>query len=357
MNRVLVTGATGFIGGHVAAELLRRGYQVRALVRDKTDPARLLALGAEIARGDLLDAAAVEQAVAGCEAVLHVAADYRLWAPDEQVIYRTNVEGTRHVLAAALAAGISRVVYTSTAAVLVPPAMLPSQGAPSAKEQAQTSAGDGEPKLAGLSDLSGPYDRSKWQAEQEARRLAQQGLPLVIVYPTVPVGPGDRRPTPTGKLIVDSARGRLPFYVRLRFNVAAVEDVAAGHVLALERGRAGEGYILGGRNIMLGELLAMVDQIVGRRRFRIRMPADLAVLAALFDEGIFSRLTGRPPQVSFASARMATRRMWFDSRKAVQELGLPQGPVEAAVVRAVTWFHQEGFLASRAEGADARPGW
>lgn len=345
MNRVLVTGATGYIGGHVAAELLRRGYRVRALVRDKTDPGHLLTLGAEVARGNLLDAAAVERAVTGCDAVFHLAADFRLWAPDEQVIYRTNVDGTRQVLAAALAAGVSRVVYTSTIAVLIPPAIEPPHGTSphTGQMQALASPGDGEPHLADLADLSSPYDRSKWQAEQEARRLAQQGLPLVTVYPTVPVGPGDRRPTPTGKMIVDRVRGRLPFYVRLPLNVVAVEDVAAGHVLALERGRTGEGYILGGRNMVLGELLAMVDNIVGRRRLRIRVPTKLITLAALFDEGIFSRLTGRPPQVSFASVRMATRCLWFDSRKAVRELGLPQTSVEAALERAVTWFRQEGY--------------
>ena len=351
MRPVLVTGATGFIGGHVAVELLRRGYQVRALVREKSDPGQLPALGVELFRGDLLDAAAVGRAVAGCEAVLHLAADFRLWAPDEQVIYRTNVDGTRQVLSAALAAGVSRAVYTSTAAILIPlapqapRASLPDQEHPEEGEpiQAQAAAADGEPCLADLADLSGPYDRSKWQAEQEARRLARDGLPLVIVYPTVPVGPGDRRPTPTGKLIVDRVRGRLPFYVRLLFNVAAVEDMAVGHVLALEQGRIGEGYILGGRNLTLGDLLVMVDQFAGRRRFRIRVPTGLAMLAALFDEGIFSRLTGRPPQVSFASVRMAIRCLRFDSRKAVQELGLPQTSVEAALERAVAWFRREGY--------------
>jgi len=348
---ILVTGATGFIGGHVAGELLRRGYRVRALVREKSDPGQLLTLGAELFRGDLLDAAAVERAVAGCEAVLHLAADFRLWAPDEQVIYRTNIDGTRQLLAAALAAGVSRAVYTSTAAILIPlapePPRTPSSGQDpiqgGAPAQVQAAAADREPRLAGLADLSGPYDRSKWQAEQEARRLARDGLPLVIVYPTVPVGPGDRRPTPTGKLIADRVRGRLPFYVRLPLNVAPVEDLAVGHVLALEQGRTGEGYILGGRNLTLADLLAMVDQVAGRRRFRIRVPAGLALLAAFFDEGIFSRLTGRPPQVSFASVRMGTRCLWFDSQKAVQELGLPQTSIEAALERAVAWFRREGY--------------
>jgi dihydroflavonol-4-reductase len=352
VKRVLVTGATGFIGGHVAGELLRRGYQVRALVREKSDPGRLPNLGAEIVCGDVLDTAAVERAVAGCDAVLHLAADFRLWAPDEQVIYRTNVVGTRQVLAAALAAGVSRAVYTSTAAILTPPTAdppstpSPDQDPLQGDEPAQTQAAatDGEPHLADLADLSGPYDRSKWQAEQEARRLARDGLPLVIVYPTVPVGPGDRRPTPTGKLIVDRVRGRLPFYVRLPLNVAAVEDIAVGHILALEQGRTGEGYILGARNLTLRDLLVMVDQIAGRRPFRIQVPIGLAKLAALFDEGIFSRLTGQPPQVSLASVRTARRRLWCDSSKAIRELRLPQTPIESALERAVAWFREHGYV-------------
>jgi len=344
VNPVLVTGATGFIGSHVAGELVRRGYRVRALVREQTDPGPLLAQGVEVVRGDLLDAAAVGRAVAGCDAVLHLAADFRLWAPDEQVIYRTNVDGTRQLLEAALAAGVSRVVYTSTVAILTPPAIespaAPPAGVPS---EGRGSPGNGDLHLADLADLSNPYERSKWQAEQEARRLAQNGLPLIVVYPAIPVGPGDRRPTPTGKLIADTVRGRLPFYVHLPLNVVAVEDVAAGHLLALEKGRIGEGYILGGRNITLGELLAMVDQIADRRRFRMRVPVELAMLAAMLDEGILSQLTGQPPQVSLASVRMATRRLWFDSSKAIQELGMPQTSLEAAVGRAVAWFRREGY--------------
>ena len=318
---------------------VRRGYRVRALVREQTDPGPLLALGVEVVRGDLLNAETVGRAVTGCDAVLHLAADFRLAALDEQVIYRTNVDGTRQLLEAALAAGVSRVVLPVRAIPIAVSRPLPlRQGRRLEADRLAMAT-----RLADLADLSNPYERSKWQAEQEARRLAQNGLPLIIVYPAIPVGPGDRRPTPTGKLIADTVRGRLPFYVRLPLNVVAVEDVAVGHLLALEKGRLGEGYILGGRNMMLGELLAMVDRIAGRRRSRIRVPVELAMLAAMFDEGILSQLTGRPPQVSLASVRMATRRLWFDSSKALRELGLPQTPLETALERAVAWFRREGY--------------
>jgi dihydroflavonol-4-reductase len=325
-KQVLVTGATGFIGGHVAAELLQRGYQVRVLVREQSDPGRLVALGAQVVRGHLLDTVQVERAVAGCDAVFHLAADFRLWAPDEQVIYQANVEGTRQVLAAALAAGVPRIVYTSTVAVLAP------------------NGDDPEPCLADLAELKNPYERSKWLAEQEAQRLAQEGLPLVIVYPSIPVGPGDRRPTPSGQIIVDFLRGRLPFYVELPMNIVAVEDVAAGHILALEQGRIGQGYILGGQNTTLGGLFAMLARITGRRGPWARVPVGLAFLAALFDQGVWSRLTHRPPRVSLASVRMARRRLCFDSSKAVRELGLPRAPIESALERAVAWFREHGYV-------------
>jgi dihydroflavonol-4-reductase len=317
---ILVTGATGFIGGHVARELRRRGHEVRALVREGSSTGELPALGVEVVRGDILDPLALRAAADGCTAIMHLAADFRLWAPDKADIVRTNVEGTRQVLQAARAARVSRVVYTSTMAVLQP------------------SATDSEPRLAPPRDLAGPYEHSKWLAEQEVLRAADDGLPCVIVYPTMPVGPGDRKPTPTGKLVLDMTRGRLPFYVAMDINVVPVEDVAVGHVLALELGRLGEGYILGGRNLALAELLSILSRITGRPRPRARVPLALAFAAALVDEGLLSRITGRAPRVSKASVRLARRRLCFSSRKAIEELGLPQTSVEAALERSVSWF-------------------
>lgn len=326
----MITGATGFIGGHVAAELVRRGHRVRALVRPGSDAGGLAALGVEVVRGDVLDGPAVAGAVGGCDAVIHMAADFRLWAPPvaEREIYRTNVEGTRQVLEAARAAGVGQVVYTSTVAVLAP------------------SPDDPEPRPARLTELHGAYERSKWLADGEARRLAAEGLPVTIVYPTMPVGPGDRRPTPAGQMVVDFVRGRLPFYVELRINAAPVEDVALGHVLALERGRPGEGYILGGCNTTLGELLVALARLLGRPQPRARVPVWLAGLAALVDDGLISRVTGRPPRVSRASAAMARRRLWVNSAKAEQELGLPAGEwpaLESALERAAGWFGEHGY--------------
>jgi dihydroflavonol-4-reductase len=322
---VLVTGATGFIGGHVVAELLRRGHHVRALVRAATDPGDLPTLGAEVVRGDVLDRAAVQQAMTGCDGLVHLAADFRLWVPDEQAMARTNVEGTHHVLEAARAAGVTRVVYTSTVAVL------------------DATPDDPEPRLADARLMRGAYERTKWQAEHEARRLEREGLGLCIVYPTWPVGPGDHRPTPAGQLIVDFVRGRLPFYVELRLNAVPVEDVALGHALALEGGRPGAGYVLGGYNVTLGELLAKLARLTGRSAPRARVPVALVHLAALVDEGVVSRLTGHPPRVSRASAAMARRRLWVDSGKAVRELGWPQTSLDAALERAVSWFGAHGY--------------
>ncbi len=322
--RVFATGATGFIGGHVARVLRERGHEVRALVRRTSHLGDLPDLGVEVVYGDIRDPASVRAGLEGCDAAVHLAADYRLWAPSEEEIYRTNVEGTRHVLNAVRDAKLSRLVYTSTMAVLA-------------------SSLDAEPHLAALADLAVPYERSKWQAEQEVRRMAADGLPVVIAYPTMPVGSGDRKPTPTGRVIVDFLAGRLPFYVSMDLNVVAVEDVAVGHALALEMGRLGEGYIMGGSNVTLVEFLSALSRVTGRPRPKLRVPVALASLAALVDEGVISRLTGREPRVSRASARMARRRFLFSSGKAIGELGYPQTPMETALERAVAWFRSHAI--------------
>lgn len=325
--RVLVTGATGFIGRHVVLALSERGYAVRALARPSTDVSNLASLAVEIRRGDVLDETSCLDAAAGCDAVLHLAADYRLWARDPGEIERTNVQGTRNVLRAAARAGAARVVHTSSVVALQP------------------SPVDPEPRPADPATLATAYERSKWQADREVEEAARTGLGVVTVYPTMPLGPGDHRPTPAGQMIVDFILGRLPFYVELRLNAVAVEDVAVGHVLALERGRDGEGYILGGQNVTLGDLLLMLAELTGRPAPRAKVPLGLAWLAAAAEDGIAGRLKGRAPRVSFGSVHMARRTLWVSSDKAVTELGMPQTPLKDALRRAVEWFRVHGYAA------------
>ncbi|HLB29086.1 MAG TPA: hopanoid-associated sugar epimerase [Dehalococcoidia bacterium] len=331
--KALVTGATGFVGGHVARELLRARVEVRALVR-KPPPAGhpLGEMGVELAYGDLRDPYSLRKALRGCQALLHVAAHYAFWARDRREVYRTNVDGTRHLLSLALAMGIEKAVYTSTASIIaVPKWGLGTEGMGLAPDS-----------------LYGDYKRSKYMAEVEALKIARQGLPLVIVSPTAPVGWGDVRPTPTGQMILDFLRGRMPAYVDVGLNLIDVEDVAAGHRLALERGRPGERYILGHRNMTLKEMLDMLSTVAGRPAPRLRLPRWLVLAAAYLDEGVEGRLLRRPPRVPLAAARTAGRREIYDASKAVWELGLPQSPIEAALAKAVRWFR---------EGPQAGAGW
>jgi dihydroflavonol-4-reductase len=323
----LVTGATGFVGSAVLRHLIRRGDAVRALVRPEADRQNLAGLPVELVPGDLRDPASLARAVRGCQAVFHVAACYALWLPDPRTMYLINVEGTRNLLRAAEAAGVGRVVYTSTVGVLG----LPPDGRPGTEETPAT-----------LADMVGDYKRSKFLAEAEARAAAARGAPVVIVNPSTPVGPRDLKPTPTGQLIVDFLNGRMPAYVDTGLNLVDVEDVAAGHLLAAERGRVGERYILGHRNMTLGEILACLGRIAGRRPPRLRLP-HAAVLPLAYASEALARLTGRPPRIPLAGARMARRRMFFDPAKAVRELDLPQRPVEEALRAAVAWFRDHGY--------------
>jgi dihydroflavonol-4-reductase len=337
--RVLVTGGTGFVGSHVARLLVERGDAVRALVRRTSRIDNLACLDVEPVYGDLQDPESLRQAVKGCEALFHVAADYRLWARDPKELCRSNVEGTCNILRAALEAGMERVVYTSTVGALG----IPADGSPGTEETPVT-----------LDDMVGHYKRSKFLAEEEARRFFREGLPVVIVNPSTPVGENDIKPTPTGKVIVDFLNGRMPAYVQTGLNLIDVRDVAQGHLLAMERGAPGERYILGNRNITLQGILALLAEITGLPAPRHRIPYALACLAGQVDNWLFSTLLRREPHIPLEGVRMARKFMYFDASKAVHELGLPQCPIRDALARAVEWFRANGYVKEVTWSRDGR---
>lgn len=323
---VLVTGATGFVGSHVVRQLLERGDRVRVLVRPESPLRALEGLEVDVAEGDLRDAASVRAAASGVRQIFHVAADYRLFAKSSAEIYATNVRGTTNVLAA-IDSGVERVIYTSTVATIaVPRDSLP--------DETTTSS---------LGEMIGHYKRSKWLAERVALDAAARGAPVVIVNPTTPVGPGDARPTPTGQVILDFLRGRMPAYVQTGLNVVPVEDVARGHLLAAERGRIGERYLLGGRNMTLKEILEALAAITGRPAPRIRLPWR-AAMAIGYADHVFAHVSGRQPRVPLDGVRMARHLMWVSSEKAERELEFKSGSVEAALERAVRWYRQEHYV-------------
>jgi dihydroflavonol-4-reductase len=326
--KALVTGASGFVGAAVARALEAAGWEVRCLIRATSDRRNLQALSAEIVLGDLTDARSLARALAGCETVFHVAADYRLWARDPNELYRTNVEGTRNLLEEARRARIERVVYTSSVATLG----IPRDGTP----------GD-EATPVRLTDMIGHYKRSKFLAEELVREWARGAGEVVIVNPSTPIGPGDVKPTPTGRIIMDAARGRMPAYVDTGLNVVHVDDVASGHLLAFERGRAGERYVLGGEDLTLREILTEVARLTGRRPPRVRLPHGLVLPIAYAAEGLAS-LTGRATQITVDGVRMARKRMFFSSAKAERELGYRHRPARHALADAVQWFGREGYL-------------
>lgn len=323
MKPALVTGASGFVGWHVARRLLERGYRVRALARPGSE---VRELDVEVVRGDLRDAASVERAASGCGVIFHVAADYRLWAPDPRELYRSNVDGTRHVMAAARACRAERVVYTSTVGTIGIPADRP---------------GDEDTPVR-LRDMVGHYKRSKFLAEVAARQEAQAGLPVVIVNPTAPIGDHDFKPTPTGHIILDFLRGAMPAYIDTGLNFVDVRDVAEGHLLALERGRDGERYILGAENLTLEEFYQRLSAVSGLPAPRRRIPYWLAFAFALASTG-WARLTGRPPRAPLEGVRMARKKMFVASEKARRELGYEPRPIDGALRRAVEWFRANGY--------------
>jgi dihydroflavonol-4-reductase len=328
----LVTGATGFVGSHVARQLVAAGDSVRVLVRATSNLAGLEDLQVERVEGDLRDGASLDRAMRGVRRVYHVAADYRLWTPKPAEIYESNVEGTRRLLAAAHRAGVERIVYTSTVATIA----VPRRGAVPNEEMKAT-----------LDEMIGHYKRSKFLAEQVAIDAARAGVPVVIVNPTAPVGPGDWKPTPTGRIILDFLQGKMPAYVDTGLNVVAVEDVAAGHLLAAEKGRIGERYILGARNMTLKQILDALSAITGRPAPRVRLPHAIALAAGYADE-FYSRLAGREPQIPVEGVKMSRHKMFVESDKAQRELGYKPGKVEAALERAVRWYEKHGYIASRA---------
>ena len=322
MKPALVTGASGFLGWHVARVLRERGYPVRALVRAGS---RVDALDVEPMTGDLRDADSLGRAVAGCGLVFHVAADYRLWAKEPSELYRSNVDGTRNVLEAARQAGVERVVYTSTVGCIgVPDGGIGNEDLP-----------------VSLADMAGDYKRSKFLAEQVALEFARGGLPVVIVNPTAPVGDHDVKPTPTGKIVVDFLNGDMPAFIDTGLNVVDVRDIAEGHWLACERGRQGERYILGSENLTLAQILQQLAQITGRRAPTTRLPYAVAWCAGACSTA-WAGVTGTPPRIPMEAVRMARKKMWVTHEKARRELGFAPGPARQALARAVEWFQGAG---------------
>lgn len=328
IGRILVTGATGFVGAAVARALARRGSELRMSHRRGSDLTNLAGIPGERVEADLTDPASLACAVAGCRTVFHVAADYRLWVPDPEAMRRVNVDGTLALLRAAGEAGVERIVYTSSVAALG----LTDDGTPA--DEATPNRGE---------DHVGPYKRSKYQAEMAVRALAASGLDVVIVNPSAPVGPADLKPTPTGRMVLDAARGRMPAYVETGMNIVHVDDVAEGHVLALEHGRAGESYILGSENLMLSEIARMITALAGQPPPRVKLPiTPLIPIAAVME--FWAKYSGHAPMMTRDMLKMARRRMFYSSAKAMRELGYAPRPAELAFRDALADFAARGLL-------------
>ena len=332
--KVLVTGATGFIGGNLARELWRRGDDVRALVRPGSNRLTIEDTGIVPVEGDILDRRSVDQAVQGCEAVFHVAAAYTFWSRDPAGVSRTNVEGTLNVLGAARQAGVSRTVYTSTVSTVG----LPKEG-----------LGDEDTPL-DPKTLHGHYKRSKLQAEREALAMAAEGMPVVVVNPTAPVGPWDVKPTPTGKMVLDFLRRRVPAYLKTGMNLVDVADVVEGHILALEKGNSGERYILGNRNVSLKEIFDILSRLTGLPAPRIRAPYWLVLGVGYADRFVEGTLLRREPAIPVEGVLASKVPAYVSCEKAVRELGQPQRPVEDALKQAADWFAAHGYLDGKHQG-------
>lgn len=330
--KAFVTGATGFLGSHVARVLAERGADLRLLVRPTSDLRNIADLNAERVEGDLRDAASIEKALSDCEVVFHVAADYRLWVRDPNEMYRSNVEGTRCLLEAARKQGVRRIVYTSSVATM---------GFGSGSNNGGVAD---EESPVSLADMIGHYKRSKFMAEQVAIEAAQSGVDVVIVNPTTPIGERDIKPTPTGRIVVDFLKRKFPAYVETGLNLVDATECARGHIQALEKGRSGERYILGGENLTLKQILDRLAAITGLPSPTVKVPHFVALSGAVFYEMVMGRLLGREPRATIDEVRMSRKMMFVSSAKAERELGWRVIPVDAALRRSVEWFRANGYV-------------
>ncbi|MGC9988576.1 MAG: hopanoid-associated sugar epimerase [Terriglobales bacterium] len=330
--KAFVTGATGFLGSHVARVLAEQGSDLRLLVRPTSDLRNLEGLNADRVAGDLRDPASIEKALSGCDVVFHVAADYRLWVRDPAEMYRSNVEGTRSLLEAARKQGVRRVVYTSSVATM--------------GFTSKTNYGNvaDEQSPVGIDDMIGHYKRSKFMAEQVAVEAARSGVDVVIVNPTTPIGERDIKPTPTGRIVVDFLKRKFPAYVETGLNLVDATECARGHVQALEKGRAGERYILGGENLTLKQILDRLGAITGLKSPTVKLPYFFALATGVVDEMVMGRLLGREPRATIDAVRMGRKMMFVSSAKAERELGWRTVPVEGALRRSVEWFRANGYV-------------
>ncbi|MGA9529909.1 MAG: hopanoid-associated sugar epimerase [Terriglobales bacterium] len=341
--KAFVTGATGFLGSHVARALAASGAELRLLVRPSSDLRNIADLNAERASGDLRDPASIEKAVSGCEVVFHVAADYRLWVRDPQEMYRSNVEGTRALLEAARKQGVRRVVYTSSVATMGFGWNGHRGGPSSSRESADTHLTD-EKSPVSLADMIGPYKRSKFMAEKVAVEAAKSGVDVVIVNPTTPVGESDVKPTPTGRIVLDFLKRKFPAYVDTGLNLVDVRDCARGQIQALEKGKSGERYILGGENLTLKQILDRLAAITGLKSPTVKLPYVFALATGVVDEMVTGRLLGREPRATIDAVRMGRKKMFVSSAKAERELGWQVVPVDGALRRSVEWFRANEYV-------------
>jgi dihydroflavonol-4-reductase len=326
-----VSGATGFLGSHVARVLAEQGARLRLLVRPSSDLRNIADLNAERIVGDLREPASIGKALSGCDVVFHVAADYRLWVRDPEEMYRSNVEGTRSLLQASRKQGVRRIVYTSSVATM---------------GFGSGNGGGGvadEQSPVGLSDMIGHYKRSKFMAEQVAVDAAKSGVDVVIVNPTTPIGERDIKPTPTGRIVVEFLKRKFPAYVETGLNLVDATECARGHVQALEKGRAGERYILGGENLTLKQILDKLGAITGLKSPTVKLPYIFALATGIVDETVTGRILGREPRATIDAVRMGRKMMFVSSAKAERELGWQTVPVDGALRRSVEWFRNNGY--------------